>query len=103
MSQSEPVLSRETFERLADEWLRERPRGIDIVQLTRHPAYQDIIGLGESAVPWILQRLAHKPDHWFVGLSTIGMNKLRGLSGWRAAATTSSWGRCSACPPRPRP
>lgn len=76
MSQSETVLSRETFERLADEWLRERPRGIDIVQLTRHPAYLDIIGMGESAVPWILQRLARKPDHWFVGLSTIGMNKL---------------------------
>ncbi len=48
MSQSETVLSRETFERLADEWLRERPRGADIAQMTRHSAYQEIIDLGDT-------------------------------------------------------
>ena len=71
VAQSETAPSRETFECLADEWLRERPRGVDIAQMTRHPAYQDIIDLGDPAVPWILQRLAHKPDHWFVALSSI--------------------------------
>ena len=97
MLQSEIVLSREIFERLADEWLRERPRGVDIAQMTRHPAYQDIIELGEPAVPWILQRLAHKPDHWFVALSTItGVSPVplanRGRLG-KMTAVWLEWGR----------
>jgi len=62
---------RETFERLADEWVRDRPRGVDIAQMTKHPAYQRIIAMGEPAVPWLLNRLATKPDHWFVALSAI--------------------------------
>ena len=61
----------ETFESLADEWERDRPRGVDIAQMTRHPAYQRIIAMGEPAVPWLLNRLATKPDHWFVALSAI--------------------------------
>ena len=61
----------ESFERLADEWERDRPRGVDIAQMTRHPAYQRIIAMGEPAVPWLLHRLATKPDHWFVALSAI--------------------------------
>ncbi len=66
-----PHMDRETFERLADEWERDRPRGVDIAQMTRHPAYQRIIAMGQPAVPWLLQRLAAKPDHWFVALSAI--------------------------------
>ena len=64
-------VDQETFESLADEWERDRPRGVDIAQMTRHPAYQRIIAMGEPAVPWLLSRLATKPDHWFVALSAI--------------------------------
>ena len=92
MSQSEMVLSREIFERLADKWLRERPRGIDIAQTTRLPAYQDIIDLGEPAVPWILQRMAHNPDHWFVALSTItGVSPVPPASRGRLGEMTAVW------------
>ena len=59
------------LDRLADEWERDRPRGADIEQMTRHSAYQRIIAVGEPAVPWLLQRLATKPGHWFVALNTI--------------------------------
>ena len=62
---------RERFERLADEWERDRPRGADVAQMTQHPAYQRIIAMGEPAVPWLLQRLAEKPNHWFVALNAI--------------------------------
>ena len=65
------ALDRETFERLADEWERDRPRGVDIEQMTKHPAYQSIIAMGDPAVPWLLQRLSEKPDHWFVALNAI--------------------------------
>ena len=47
---------RATFERLADEWLEQRPRGVDI---------------GPDAVPWLLVRLAQRPDHWFHALNQI--------------------------------
>ena len=66
-----PAADRETFERLADEWERDRPRGADVGQMTQHPAYQRIIAMGEPAVPWLLQRLAEKPNHWFVALNAI--------------------------------
>ena len=65
------ALDRETFEKLADEWEHDRPRGADIEQMTRHSAYQRIIAMGEPVVPWLLQRLAEKPDHWFVALNAI--------------------------------
>ena len=65
------ALERETFDKLADEWEQSRPRGADIEQMTKHPAYQRIIAMGEPTVPWLLQRLAENPDHWFVALNAI--------------------------------
>ena len=52
---------RATFERLADEWLEQRPKGVDVAQMIRHPAYQAIIDIGPNAVPWLLGRLAQRP------------------------------------------
>ncbi len=62
---------RAVFEQLADEWVRERPRGLDIHFMIEHPAYQQIIAMGPPAVPWLLQRLAQRPDHWFAALHRI--------------------------------
>ena len=82
----------ETFERLADEWERDRPRGADIEQMTKHAAYQSIIAMGEPAVPWLLQRLAEKPDHWFVALNAItGARPVPPESRGRIKAMTHAW------------
>ena len=62
---------RATFERLADEWLEQRPKGVDVAQMIKHPAYQAIIDIGPDAVPWLLARLAQRPDHWFHALNQI--------------------------------
>ena len=87
-----PSLDQETFERLADEWERDRPRGVDIAQMTRHPAYQRIIAIGTPAVPWLLQRLATKPNHWFVALSTItGARPVPPESRGRVKEMTQAW------------
>lgn len=59
------------FQSLADEWLEHRPKGVDVAQMVRHPAYQGIIDIGSEAVPWLLQRLAQRPDHWFCALNQI--------------------------------
>ncbi len=87
-----PMVDRETFERLADEWERDRPRGVDIARMTEHPAYQQIIAMGKPAVPWLLQRLATKPDHWFVALSTItGAKPVPPESRGRVKKMTQAW------------
>ena len=87
-----PPVDRETFESLADEWERDRPRGVDIAQMTRHPAYQRIIAMGEPAVPWLLHRLATKPNHWFVALSTItGARPVPPESRGRVKEMTQAW------------
>ena len=35
------------------------------------PCYQQIIGMGERAVPLILEELSREPDHWFWALEAI--------------------------------
>ena len=86
------IPDQETFERLADEWEHDRPRGADIKQMTKHSAYQRIIAMGEPAVPWLLQRLAEKPDHWFVALNAItGARPVPPESRGRIKEMTQAW------------
>lgn len=59
------------FRRLADEWERDRPRGVNVAEMAMHPAYQLIIGMGPRAVPLIMARLEQKPAHWFWALHAI--------------------------------
>ena len=39
--------------------------------MAMHPAYQQIVGMGRSAVPFILKELANGPGHWFWALRAI--------------------------------
>ena len=91
-SPDETIPAREEFEKLADEWLQNRPLGVDVAQMTRHPAYQEIISMGEPAIPWILQRLINKPDHWFVALYSItGANPVPPESKGRVREMATVW------------
>jgi len=42
-----------------------------ITKKIKHPAYQEIIAMGEKVLPWILQELQREPSHWFSALSAI--------------------------------
>ena len=42
-----------------------------VSQMAMHPAYQEVIGMGQTAVPLILRELQNKPDHWFWALQAI--------------------------------
>lgn len=61
----------EKFVRLRDNWLNERPPSSNPRDLTCHPAYLAIIGMGPPAVPFIISELREYPDHWFVALRAI--------------------------------
>ena len=87
-----PALDQAAFERLADEWVRERPRGLDIHFMIEHPAYQQIIAMGPPAVPSLLQRLAQRPDHWFAALHQItGASPVPPESRGRFLEMTNAW------------
>jgi hypothetical protein len=59
------------FARLAARWRDERGPESSITRISMHPAYQQIIGMGDAAVPLILQELERAPDHWFWALNAI--------------------------------
>ncbi len=79
-------------ERLADEWERTRPRGVDVTAMAEHPAYQRIVKLGIPAVPWLLARLERRPNHWFLALSAItGADPVPVESQGNMKAMTDAW------------
>lgn len=56
------------FEALTKKWLRETRHLSLVARKITHPAYLRIIGMGEAAIPLILEALRDKPAHWFVAL-----------------------------------
>ena len=59
------------FLRLSNEWKRDTGHLSLIAQIAAHPSYQDIIAMGEPAIPLILRDLETEPNHWFSALSAI--------------------------------
>lgn len=59
------------FDALAAEWERATRFMSSIQQMSMHPAYQRIIGMGPVAVPLILRRMSGTPGHWFWALEAI--------------------------------
>ncbi len=60
-----------TFNALAKKWKRETRHISSITRTSMHPAYQQIIGMGEPAVPLILQELQENGGHWLWALHAI--------------------------------
>ena len=59
------------FAKLADNWRTATRRLSSVSQISMHPSYQRIIGMGLPAVPLILHALAEKPEHWLWALHSI--------------------------------
>jgi hypothetical protein len=63
---------RARFRRLAAEWKKGTFLSSKIKDKVLHPAYQKIIGMGPSAVTFILRDLLDNgPNHWFWALHAI--------------------------------
>jgi hypothetical protein len=66
-----PYDVRERFQQLSAEW-KERSRHLsNTAQMAMLKPYQQIIGMGERALPLILEELQREPDHWFWALEAI--------------------------------
>ena len=59
------------FLMLKNQWDEETLVLSSLTEISMHPSYQQIIGMGQLAVPMILFELGQKPDHWFWALKSI--------------------------------
>ncbi len=62
---------RERFQELADQWENETVLLSNSGRATEHPAHREIVSMGESAVPLILERMQSQGGHWFHALREI--------------------------------
>ena len=77
---------------LAQRWIAERPRGVDLHESVATPAYQDIISMRERAVRPLLLRLRRKPEHWFHALHEItGENPVPQSAEGNLKLMTEAW------------
>lgn len=86
---------RAQFSVLAEQWRRDTVHLSRTSQKIAHLAYQEIIGMGESAVPLLLEELRDRPSHWFVALKTMtGVNPVpAGANPVLAREAWLEWGR----------
>lgn len=66
----EPAM-RERFQELADRWENETVLLSNSDRAAAHPAYREIVSMGEPAVPLILERMQSQGGHWFHALHDI--------------------------------
>jgi hypothetical protein len=68
VSRHKPDVLEQTFTRLSHEWRTETGHLSSIERKAMHPAYQAIIGMGRSGVPYVLRELKNRGGHWFWAL-----------------------------------
>lgn len=87
----EPV-DRERFEALADQWQEETFFLSNSARKNAHPALQEIISMGGSVVPLIMERMQAQGGHWFEALQQItGTDPVSSTDHGNIAAMQNSW------------
>ena len=59
------------FQALVEAWRQKVQFLSSVTEMSLHPAYQRIIGMGASVLPLLLRELENRPDHWFWALTAI--------------------------------
>jgi hypothetical protein len=63
--------ARDRFQQLCRRWRADTRWLSSTTQIAMHPAYQEIIGMGEVALPFILEDLRDHSGHWYWALKAI--------------------------------
>jgi hypothetical protein len=80
------------FRGLVATWKEETGSKSIVSEKVVHPAYQQIISIGEKAIPLLLRELAVNPDHWFVALRSItGINPVKPEHRGRIKLMAKDW------------
>jgi len=61
----------EKFHELADQWTQDVEGMSSTVEISKHPIYQEIINMGKSVIPFMLQDLTQNPLYWLTALRQI--------------------------------
>jgi hypothetical protein len=59
------------FLNLKQEWEADTAMLSSVTEIAMHPAYQQIIGMGPLAIPYILNEMKVRTGHWFWALKSI--------------------------------
>lgn len=88
---------RSRFERLAREWESTTQFSSSVHQMSMDTSYQQIIGMGPAALPFIFERMKERPGHWFWALQAItGEDPVRPDHAGDIEAMTGDWLRWAA-------
>jgi hypothetical protein len=80
------------FRRLEAAWRSATAHLSSPTKIIGHPAFQEIIGMGEAVVPFMLRDLAERPRLWVWALPTItGANPVPADDGGNIAKMTAAW------------
>ena len=68
---SDSVDTQTEFDRLATELKTQTAHLSSATMIAGHRAFQEIVGMGKDAIPFILRDLKHAPTQWFLALRSI--------------------------------
>src|SRR5437773_2154916 len=84
--------TRRRFQELVRQWKEATMFLSSITDMATHPAYQQIIGMGKEALPFLVEELRREPDHWFWALQAItGINPVPPADRGDVANMTKAW------------
>ena len=88
---SEPA-DRDRFNELAEQWRVETILHSNSAMIVNHPAYREIISMGEPVVPLILENMRETGGHWFKALRDItGANPVKRSDRGKIMVMQESW------------
>lgn len=80
------------FLQLAATWKYETKLASSVTDIVLNTNYQQIIGMGSSAIPFILKNLENEPNHWFHALRSISReNPIRSEDRGNIKAMIVAW------------
>ncbi len=83
---------RERFRQLAAQWKEQSRHMSNVAQMAMLKPYQQIIGMGEAAVPLLLEELQREPDQWFWALEAIAQeNPVSPQSAGKVHSMAEEW------------
>jgi hypothetical protein len=82
----------ERFRRLETTWIAATGALSDDADIVEHPAFREIVGLGEAVVPLMLRDLAQRPRLWVWALQEItGENPVPVADRGKIARMSEAW------------
>jgi hypothetical protein len=70
-TEANPETIHEKFVELASQWTQDVEGMSSTVEMAKHPAYQEIVSMGQAVIPFLLEDLSQNPLYWLPALRQI--------------------------------